>query len=98
MPFPDTPHYRNHMSPVKMFEYMASKVPIIATDLPTIREVLDEESAIMVSPGDPAALSQAMKRTFAEPGIARLLAERAYEKVSEYSWQRRTERILEHIA
>ncbi|OGG72670.1 hypothetical protein A3A38_00335 [Candidatus Kaiserbacteria bacterium RIFCSPLOWO2_01_FULL_53_17] len=98
MPFPDLPHYRDHMSPVKMFEYMAAKRPIIASDLPTIREVLDDETAIIIPPGDTEALASAIKKIIADPDAARMLAERAYQKVSsKYTWQKRTERILEHI-
>ena len=37
------------MSPLKLFEYMASKRAIIISDLPALREVIDEKSAILVS-------------------------------------------------
>ena len=39
----------NYMSPLKLFEYMASKRAIIISDLPALREVIDEKSAILVS-------------------------------------------------
>lgn len=96
MPFPDTPHYRNHMSPVKMFEYMAARRLIIATGLPTIREVLDEESAYIVPPGDTAALAAALHSI--GNSNTNNLADTAYDRVkSNYSWRTRTERILKHI-
>ena len=95
MPFPDTPHYRNHMSPVKMFEYMSAKRPIIASDLPTIREVLNEDNAIIVPPDNPAALAEALHKTAAR--AVDILSERAYKDVGEYSWDARTKRVLEHI-
>ena len=82
MPFPDLPHYRHHMSPVKMFEYMAAKRPIIASDLPTIREVLDETNAIIVPPGDPGALAAAIMKTIADPAGAQELARQAYAKAA----------------
>lgn len=97
MPFPDTPHYRNHMSPVKMFEYMAAKRPIIASDLPTIREVLDEITAIIVPPGDSSALATALENVRSNPDGS--IAQKAYEKViARYSWQKRTELVLKFIA
>ena len=46
MPFPDEPHYRKYMSPLKMFEYMASGKPIITSDLPPVRDVLSEKTAV----------------------------------------------------
>ena len=36
-------------SPLKLFEYMSHKKPIIASDLPVIREVLDEKNSILVN-------------------------------------------------
>jgi glycosyltransferase involved in cell wall biosynthesis len=96
MPFPDKPHYRHHMSPVKMFEYMAGKRPIIASDLPTIREVLDETNSVIVLPGEPKKIAEALRELAADNGTP--FAERAYAKVHElYSWQMRTQRVLKHI-
>ena len=94
MPFPDTAHYRNHMSPVKMFEYMASQRPIIASDLPTIREVLSHENACIVKPGDRAALSDAMNLLTRNKEEGVMLAEHAYADVRRYSWHSRTEKVL----
>jgi glycosyltransferase involved in cell wall biosynthesis len=97
MPFPDKPHYRNHMSPVKMFEYLASGRPIIASDLPTIREVLNVENAILIPPGNPQALAQAIYTLLSDPKRAETLAVRARADVTQYSWKNRAERILSHI-
>lgn len=94
MPFPDTPHYRNHMSPVKMFEYMASGRPIIASDLPTIREVLSEKNAVIVTPGDPHAIAHAMRSLRTDPAYAETLTRQARIDVEQYSWKNRSERII----
>ncbi|PMP95968.1 MAG: hypothetical protein C0169_04930, partial [Thermodesulfobacterium geofontis] len=43
-------------SPLKLFEYIALGLPIVASDLPVFREVLrDRENALLVKPGDPEA-------------------------------------------
>lgn len=97
MPFPDTPHYRSNMSPVKMFEYMASGRPIIASALPTIREVLNEKNAVIVPPEDPAALARAIRILLDQPERAHLLEEQAKKDVQAYSWKKRTERLLSFI-
>lgn len=97
MPFPDTPHYRSNMSPVKMFEYMASSRPIIASDLPTIREVLNEKNAVLVPPGNPRALAQAIGELLKNPERAQTLARRAREEVEHYTWGARSQRVLSFI-
>ncbi len=98
MPFPDTPHYRNHMSPVKMFEYMVAKRPIIASDLPTIREVLSEQNSIIVPPGNPKKLAAALETTLQNHDGAQSLANQAYNDVASFSWTARTARVLAYIS
>jgi glycosyltransferase involved in cell wall biosynthesis len=97
MPFPDKPHYRNHMSPVKMFEYMASGRPIIASDLPTIREALNDSNALIVPPGNPQVLGEAMRRLAADTKLASALAEHARTDVVRYTWDKRAARILDFL-
>jgi len=97
MPFPDTPHYRSNMSPVKMFEYMAGGRPIIATDLPTIREVLHEHNAMIIPPGDATALARSVRTLIDDPALREKLATRAKEDVSRYSWNERSKRVLAFI-
>ncbi|MDO8548111.1 MAG: glycosyltransferase family 4 protein [bacterium] len=98
MPFPDTPHYRSNMSPVKMFEYMASGRPIITSDLPTIREVLNEKNAGLVPPGDSRALADTIRTLLSEPERGQRLAEQAQREVLAYSWDERSKKILSFIS
>ncbi len=82
-------------SPLKLFEYMAAGVPILATDLPSIREVLRHgENAWLVPPGDPKALAEGIRHLLENPELARRLAERAREDVQKYTWKHRAETIL----
>ena len=98
MPFPDTPHYRSHMSPVKMFEYMASGRPIIASDLPTIREVLNDRNAVVIPPGDSRRLSEAMLTLAAAGPESEALAESAKSTVAAFAWSERAKRIFKFVA
>lgn len=97
MPFPWTRHYAYHMSPLKMFEYMASGVPIVTTDLPTVREVLDEASAIFVRPGEPKDLARGIDRVLEDKEFSRQIAERSQKLAKNYTWQRRVKDILGFI-
>ena len=81
-------------SPLKLFEYMAAGRPIVASGLPSIREVLEHEvTALLVAPGDAAAMAHAIERLLADPALASRLADAALERVPGYSWDRRAERL-----
>ena len=97
MPFPDTPHYRSNMSPVKMFEYMASERPIIATNLPTIREVLNDTNAVIIPPGDTQALASAVRMLLTNPSQRETLSQQAKKDVTAYSWTERSRGVLSFI-
>ena len=94
-PFPKTEHYAYFMSPLKLFEYMAAGVPIVATDLPSIREVLRHgENAWLVPLGAPKALAEGIRYLLANTEIAQKLAKQAREDVKQYTWKTRASKIL----
>lgn len=98
MPFPDIKHYAYYMSPLKMFEYLAAQRPIIATNLPTILEILDNNCAYLIKPGDPGALAQAVKYLLAHHEDAKALALAAYQLSKKYTWEKRAKAILDHLS
>lgn len=85
-------------SPLKLFEYMAAGVPIVAADLPSTREVLkDGETALLVEPEDPKALAAGIRRVLGDRELAMKLRAKALEEVQRYSWQERARRLIEAI-
>ena len=88
------------MSPLKIFEYMAAGKAIIASDLPTLREVLhDRANAVLVPPDDLDAWSAAVRGLAADPAERQRLGARAHaDFVAQYSWQARARRIMEAFA
>ena len=81
-------------SPLKLFEYMAAGRAIVASDLPSIREVLtDDVSAVLVAPGDAAALAQGIRRLADDAALRARLAAAAARAVAEYSWDERAARL-----
>jgi len=74
-------------------------VPILATDLPSIREVLRHgENAWLVPPGDPKALAEGIRHLLENPNLAEGLARQAREDVRQYTWKRRAAAIImQHV-
>jgi glycosyltransferase involved in cell wall biosynthesis len=87
----------DYTSPLKLFEYMASKRPIVASDLPSIREILNEKNAVLVEPGNPQALAEAIKEVLEDEDFAVRIAEKAYKNVQQYTWEKRAEKILKFM-
>jgi glycosyltransferase involved in cell wall biosynthesis len=82
----------NWMSPLKMFEYMASETPIISSDLPVLREILTEENAYICSISDIQSWIYSIDSCFSDPN-SRKQAAQAKLDVREYSWAERARRI-----
>lgn len=84
----------NYMSPLKMFEYMASGRVILSSDLPVIREILsDEKDALLIEPDNVEAWGVAVERIESNPAWAKELARNAQVKVLEYTWKNRALRV-----
>ena len=97
-PFPKSEHYSYYMSPLKLFEYMAGGVPILTTDLPSIREVLKHrETAWLVQPGNPADLAESIKHLINNSCLKNRLSSAACKAVSKHTWQQRASTILKQV-
>jgi len=97
-PFPDNEHYRLYMSPLKIFEYMASQRPIAASDLPSLREVLNEENSVLIEPDNPRSLAEGVKNILQNVKFADKISKQAYSDVQKYTWEKRAERILGFVS
>jgi glycosyltransferase involved in cell wall biosynthesis len=91
--------WTEYTSPLKLFEYLASGRPIVASDLPSLREVLvDGRNAVLVRPSDPAALAAGIERVLASPALAQTLAEAGRREVADATWDQRARAVLEFLA
>ena len=83
-----------YTSPLKLFEYLTRARAIVASDLPSIREVLThEQTAMLVPAGDAPALSAALTRLATDRSLRERLGVAARELAPDYSWRRRAERL-----
>lgn len=86
---------RDFTSPIKLFEYMASCRPIVATAIPSVCEILqDGLNAVLVSPDSSDTLHEGIKRVFENPGLADRLSVNAYKDVRGYTWEERAKKLL----
>ena len=86
---------RDYTSPMKLFMYMASGVPIVATDLPSVIDVVGKDMATIVPPDDPKALASGIQRALTEGRDGKVARAKAW--VSHHTWERRGERILAEL-
>lgn len=78
------------MSPMKMFEYMAAKKAIVSSDLPVIREVLNENNSILVEPGNIQDWSKAIQKLSENELLRNQLATNAHNNfIKYYIWRKR---------
>ncbi|MFP5391335.1 MAG: glycosyltransferase [Gammaproteobacteria bacterium] len=81
------PNYRDAL-PVKMFEYMAAGIPVIASDFPRWRDIIDgHRCGICVNPFDAAAIGRAIDYIMQHPEHAREMGANGRAAVqARYNW------------
>ncbi len=93
-PASNAAYFRRDTSPLKLFEYMAAGVPMIAAALPPLRDVLDESTALLYEPGNANHLASQIAYAMDHGEDMRRMAERSKARVAEHTWTKRIERIL----
>jgi len=84
-------------SPIKLFEYMASGRPIIASNLPSIREIAGEKEVFYIEPDSATELVGGIRKLLGDKGVGEDLAKNAEAKVKNYTWVGRGEKILNFL-
>ena len=83
-----------YTSPLKLFEYMASKRPIIASDLPSIREVVNENEVLFVRPDDEKDIMLKVEQLINSRELQNKLVKNAYKLVKKYTWNERAKNCV----
>ncbi|MGD9676612.1 MAG: glycosyltransferase family 4 protein [Candidatus Bipolaricaulia bacterium] len=86
--------------PVKLFEYMAAGLPVIASDFPGLRAIVEEaDCGLLVNPLDVHSLSEAMCRLAESPEERRRLGANGRRAIAErYNWRSEEAKLLELYA
>lgn len=82
---------RNYIDarPIKLFEYMAAGLPVIASDFPRWREIVEESRCgLLVDPNSPEMIALAMRWILDHPDEAQEMGVRGRHAVIErYNWE-----------
>lgn len=84
-------------SPLKLFEYMTAGRPIVASDVPAIREILDTDMAELIMPDDVKSLVDGIRTALENVELSKRRVEKAYDEVLRYTWDKRAEKILSFV-
>jgi len=99
MPYDTRLNYKvmdiNSTSPLKLFEYMGSKRPIVTTAIPVVRKIVSHnESAMLAEANNIDQLAQYVKELIENPEKSGELSNKAFELVKQYEWKARCQQIM----
>jgi len=85
-----------YFSPIKVYEYLAAQLPVIASDIGQISELIAHGRVLPCVAGDAHSLQQAVQKALEEPAGARESARRGAEWVlAQRTWRSNAERIVQ---
>lgn len=84
-------------SPMKMFEYMAAGRVILTSDMPVLREVLNETNAAFYTSEDMQSMERVFETLIQDEGLRNRLSSQALTDIEEYSWRARMQRIISSV-
>lgn len=85
-----------YTSPLKVFEAMACGLPLVASDLPSLRDLLEDGAdAVLVAPDDPAALAAGLRRVLDDEPLRARITRRLRERAPRHTWDARAARLLD---
>lgn len=82
-------------SPIKLFEYMAAAKPIVATSIPSVKEILqDSVNSILVDPDSGQAIRDGLEKVLSNDTLSEKIAAKAGREIQKYTWEERVKKLL----
>ncbi|GAB4426380.1 MAG: glycosyltransferase family 4 protein [Anaerolineae bacterium] len=93
-PYPNLPHF--YFSPLKLFEYMAAGLSVVASRIGQIATIIDNGvTGLLCQPGNPHALTESLLHLHAHPHLCHQMGQAARNDVlARYTWEAVTRRIM----
>ncbi len=92
----DTQSYR-YTSPMKLFEYLATGRPIVASNTPALREIVSEKEVYFYEPDDAHQLARMVQSAVGDGTQSVLRAGAAHRLAEGFSWRARAERVKQFV-
>ena len=83
-------------SPMKLFEYMAAGIPVVASDFPLWRKIVEDAKAgMVVDPLNPQAIAAAVEQLISDTALAEEMGRNGRKAVEEqYNWNHEEKELL----
>ncbi len=89
---------QKYTTPIKLFEYLASGVPLVASRLPSFQKYLHhEKNCLLVNPDEPQALANVVNILLHDATVGRILVSQAKQDVQQWTWNSRAQKILSFL-
>lgn len=93
-PYPNLEGF--YFSPLKVYEYMAASLPVVASNLGQLRSLIEHgRNGLLVPPGDVSHLTAALLKLHADAGLRKRLGAAGWQTVAQHhTWRSVAKRIL----
>jgi len=81
--------------PVRIFEYLINKKPVIVPETGGIQDYFDKESIYYFEPGNPTALADTIYRIYSNNGESKKILDKSYNVYRNYTWELQKQKLVE---